>query len=95
MKILKILPKRANAYFFLCIFITQYLSSVGLALSSLQSNSAENWIVSMGASIGALFIVGFSFVIGLTITFLYIAAIAAAIWQLEKVSANTNIQSRR
>jgi pSer/pThr/pTyr-binding forkhead associated (FHA) protein len=95
MKMLKILPKRANAYFFLFIFITQYLGALGYGLSKIQQNSSDDWIVSLGTSIGTLVIVALSFAIGTTITFLYVGAIAAAIWALEKASANTNNNIRR
>jgi pSer/pThr/pTyr-binding forkhead associated (FHA) protein len=93
-KRLKILPKKANAYLFLCIFITQYFASLAFTLSKVQ-NSSEDFIVSIGISIGSLVILLFSFVAGIILTACYVAAVVGAIWAVEQVSANTNTLSRK
>jgi hypothetical protein len=90
MKGLKILPKRANAHFFLFIFITQYLSSLAYGISKFQQNPGDDFIVSLVGSLAALIVVMLSFAIGTAITFIYVGAVAAAIWALEKVSSNTS-----
>ena len=92
MKTFNILPKKANAHLLAYLLITGYISAfIGGILTPIEASVEGNIITSIGISIGRLVIILLYFAISLIINFIYIGGVSWAIWWIEKIASNKNI----